>query len=772
MILNLKIQHIDPQKNPLSYITSAVCIACYLTIAFIGVSFAETSAAPFLPSESIDQSIKLTVAELEHLSKSPVISAAATPDWPPFEMRQAGDAYTGLSADFLRLAAAKVGLEIAPVFDPKWDNHTNRLKKGEVDVVAGLNKIPSRLEYLVFTQPYIEYYFAIFVGSRTQGINGIEDLYGKTVVLESGYATARTLPREHPKINTMLVDTTLEALQAVANGKADAYIGNHVVGSYLLKKFTLVSVRPVAIYNKDQPGQLRIAVRKDRPLLLDALQKGLDAISQSERDTILSTYIDINAGFRLKTFFLKQGDWEWLHRRPGLNLGISNDFPPFEFVGPDGEHQGIASEYARNIAGKLMTDFRPRLIKDHSKRLEALSNGEVDLIAALARSPKRMRNFQFTEPYLAYPIVIFSQNITPLPTGLDELKGHKVAVVQGHVAQEFLQQNHSNLDLVAYSDAAKAVEALSLGKVDFLVNDMASGFHAIESKGFTTLKVTASTPYQLEICMAAAKSQSRLVAILDQALNVISVDEAVKMKSKWLAMRFEHGWNLATVLSWALPISLVLAVVFAVISVWNRRLDREIEKRKQAQKDLKAANEKLQRMAVYDGLTRIPNRRHFDDTLEAEWQRLKRDREPLALAILDIDYFKLYNDTRGHQAGDSCLVQIAQTMQSLVQRPADLLARCGGEEFAILLPNTDSDGAAALAEQVRKAVFGLKISHSPEASHPFVSLSLGVASIIPAADTNSSDLVSLADEALYRAKEKGRNRVEVSKGIGYSFRPA
>jgi len=167
---------------------------------------------------------------------------------------------------------------------------------------------------------------------------------------------------------------------------------------------------------------------------------------------------------------------------------------------------------------------------------------------------------------------------------------------------------------------------------------------------------------------------------------------------------------------------------------------------------------KLAKLATIDGLTGVANRRQFDEFLQNEWKRQMREQKPLALILCDVDYFKRYNDTYGHQVGDECLRQIAQVLRSYSRRAADLAARYGGEEFAVILPNIEAENAAKIAEKIRSEVEQLQIPH--QASElGYVTLSLGVSCLIPNRETNSQKLVTLADTALYQAKQQGRNQV-------------
>ena len=179
----------------------------------------------------------------------------------------------------------------------------------------------------------------------------------------------------------------------------------------------------------------------------------------------------------------------------------------------------------------------------------------------------------------------------------------------------------------------------------------------------------------------------------------------------------------------------------------------------------KRMEEALLEISQKDGLTGLYNRRHFDETLEAELKRASRGRSPspLSLILIDIDYFKPFNDTYGHQEGDDCLVQVGAALKKVVRRPGDLVARYGGEEMVIVLPNMDSKGAEQVAEQMRKRVKALRIPHEGSRCDEHVTISLGVATMYPEISSSAAAIIKKADEALYEAKEGGRNRVVISR---------
>jgi diguanylate cyclase (GGDEF)-like protein/PAS domain S-box-containing protein len=217
----------------------------------------------------------------------------------------------------------------------------------------------------------------------------------------------------------------------------------------------------------------------------------------------------------------------------------------------------------------------------------------------------------------------------------------------------------------------------------------------------------------------------------------------------------EHGVSIPFQVTYA-PLSSLDMSTIGMVETWEN-----IAERKHAEEVLQLANRELERLATEDGLTKLSNRRHFDAYLEREWLRQVRNKKPVSLMLCDVDYFKNYNDLYGHQAGDLCLKTVAESIQKKVGRSGDLSARYGGEEFVVVMPETDSEGAWCVAENIRQELVSRQIPHSRSTAASFVTISCGLATIFPSADIEPKALIEMADQALYRAKQTGRNRTVV-----------
>ncbi len=185
--------------------------------------------------------------------------------------------------------------------------------------------------------------------------------------------------------------------------------------------------------------------------------------------------------------------------------------------------------------------------------------------------------------------------------------------------------------------------------------------------------------------------------------------------------------------------------------------------------DLKAAKSEIEKLVNIDALSTLYNRRYFNTKLIDEFKRNRRSSSPLSLIMLDIDFFKLYNDTYGHQAGDKCIQEVASILQDSGNRSSDITARYGGEEFVVLLPNTDSAGARSVAELIQDRIKSRGIQHETSPVAPFVTLTIGIASFTPDRSTSPEKLITLADQELYKGKNNGRNQINCS---GESTKPS
>lgn len=256
---------------------------------------------------------------------------------------------------------------------------------------------------------------------------------------------------------------------------------------------------------------------------------------------------------------------------------------------------------------------------------------------------------------------------------------------------------------------------------------------------------------------------AELMRVREKTRNVpIIFVTAIYKEQKYIFKGYERG-AVDYIFKPIEPIILISKVkVFLNLYKQARQLReqaQQLEERLEELLELQVANDKLLTLSNLDSLTGIPNRRYFDHFLELNWRDSIRERKSISLIMIDIDYFKEYNDHYGHVKGDECLTNVANCIATTLRRPRDFVARYGGEEFAVVLPNSEGEGALQVAETIRNNIIELFIPHETSKGIPQITVSLGVASIKPMASDELEDIIRDADEALYNSKSLGRNKV-------------
>jgi diguanylate cyclase (GGDEF)-like protein/PAS domain S-box-containing protein len=188
----------------------------------------------------------------------------------------------------------------------------------------------------------------------------------------------------------------------------------------------------------------------------------------------------------------------------------------------------------------------------------------------------------------------------------------------------------------------------------------------------------------------------------------------------------------------------------------------DISERKETEQKLLDLQKELEELSFKDGLTGVPNRRMLDSVLDKEWMSARRDKQPLSILLIDIDFFKQYNDFYGHIVGDDCLKQVAETLSNTATRARDFFARYGGEEFVMVLPETDAEAAQKIAERCQKFIFKLQIPHQQSDVSQLLTISIGTGTLVPTHSHDLRDFIDTVDRALYQAKQQGRNRVQAA----------
>jgi len=573
--------------------------------------------------------------------------------WPPFHFVE-GDEHKGLALDYVRHVLQSLGLEIEPM-PMKWHDALKSITSDDktVDLLPTIARSPEREKLVNISRDYLSFPRVIFAHDG-DAFGSLTDLHGKSVAVERNFITFKLLQKDHPEIELMALATTKEALEAVSFGKADAYVGNMAVGSYLIEKHGLTNLK-VAAQTSYKSDIQAIGVRKDWPELARLIDKALAAIPEETHREIRQRWLPGAGGEVAKApqVELSNDQRQWLADHRNLRLGIDPSWPPFEFIDETGAYSGISSGYVEAIAERLSIEMQPVADLSWTEVMAKARSGEVDVIPAMTKSEERAKHYLFTKPYIIFPVVIAVHKGAPFVSNLSDLSGQRVGVVKDYVTHELLRNKHPAIIVVPHRNLSAGLKALNDGKIDAFVDNLGTITYVIGKENLENVKVAAPTVYNFELSMAVRKDWPELVPILDAALATLSEREKTAIKNTWMALEVTFGLDTRTILTWALPIGAAVVLVIFSFVFWNRRLGAEIGERKRAEEELAKRTNLLQ--AVLGSMTQ--GIVAFDKDLKLiSWndQYLKIRDYPEALAHAGADFaeFMKYDVSRHEFDGD------------------------------------------------------------------------------------------------------------------------
>ena len=503
-------------------------------------------------------------------------------EWAPFNFYDQGKAQ-GYSIDIMNLLAKKLDLEVEYISGPTWGRFLDMIQSKNIDVMLNIVQTPKREEFIHFTAPYIEVNPALVINDKYKNIRDLNDLDGRTLCLPTGFYYREIIEKNYPKINLIYKSNTPLCLQAVSIGEADAVIENSSVLNHIMRKTVVNNVKNVGILGDPDLVEIeRIGVRKDWPILRDILDKALATTTETELAPIRKRWFG-DIGTDLNELGLTQKEAAWLRRNSILRLGIDRAWAPFEFLDDDGKFSGISSDFVREIETRLNISMRPEKGLSWNQVLESIANKDLDVIAMATPSEERRKKMLFTKPYVSFPAVLATRTDGPFISGLQDLGGRKLAVVESYVTHEYIKKNFPDIELVLIEDLAEALEYVREGKAFATMGNLAAITYLMDLKQIHDVKIAAPTDLTFNLSMAVRQDWPELVEILNKALSSLTEEEKTTIKNRWVAVSYEFGLDYKTILLWAVPITLALGTIIVFIIIWNRKLGAEVAERQKAE---------------------------------------------------------------------------------------------------------------------------------------------------------------------------------------------
>ncbi len=530
----------------------------------------------------------LNKTELAWLAAHPRIEIGVMDAWPPMDFVDEKGRSSGIGADFVRALNKRLDgvLQLHP---GSWNEIYSAVQTKRLPALMGITPHKSRAADFLFTDPYLNIPYVIIARQGAPYARDIADLRGRSVAVEKGFVIRRILGEKYPDIKIQEYASTSDALDAVAKGEADSYIGNRAVALYLIEH-ELISNLQIQGKIEGIASVNAIGVRHDWQILQEILQKTLADISEEERREILGKWVP-NAkhpdGAESESMLiLSEDERAWLQRHPVIRLGLDPIWEPIEFIDGKGEYRGISSAFMQRLARMLgvSLSFDPKL--SWAEAVERVKRHEVDLLPALNSSPQRAEYLNFTKPYLHFPFMIITRKDAPLITGMEDIGRWSIAVERDYVTREYLERDYPGLQLLLTADTAEALRAVALGKADAYVGNMTMASYLIDKLGLGNLKVAAPAPYSNDIAIGVRKDWPELVKILDKALATISEDERRAIRQNSLAIRYDVEVNYA--LLW--KVVAAAAVLLLLTLLWLAQTKRQKVALSRAKAEAEQAN--------------------------------------------------------------------------------------------------------------------------------------------------------------------------------------
>jgi len=528
--------------------------------------------------------VELTDEEREWVRRHPRVVLGISGQWQPAVDIAENGAVVGMMPDLLRLLSSRLGMDIQ-LETGVWEGVVEKAERGEIDGLAASVVQPTRGRHFNFTVPYAHAHKYVFVRSDAPPVRSLAGLSGKRVAYTAGNELDLSQLRPHPGIEPVECSDVEEKIGRLLTGEVDAAIGSTPFMYRLLDNMRM-DIR-VAFPLGDEPESLAFAVRKDWPELVHILNKGLASITPAERIALYRRWMPADDGSLVPSppdrVILTAQEEQWLQAHPRIRVGYDPVWAPLGFTDRNGAFAGVSADYLEEVGKQLGIRFQVETSPSWKEVLQRASNKELDLVPGIRKTPERVEQLEFTQPYLSSPVVIYAGPDLPYVGDLSELNAERVLVVEQHAGAQLLRRDYPQIELVTAATVSDALLRLSRGEAKAFVGNLLTSGYYIGQLGLSNLKVVGQTPYSFDLAMAVRGDWPVLAGLLRKALDAIPEERRNAIYRDWIAVRYEQGLDYS--LFWKFLAG--AAVLFIAVLLWSRVLSHKVAKRtKQFQDEL------------------------------------------------------------------------------------------------------------------------------------------------------------------------------------------
>ncbi|MEW6291249.1 MAG: transporter substrate-binding domain-containing protein [Thermodesulfobacteriota bacterium] len=561
--------------------------------------------------------VPLTPEERQWLAAHPVITLAVDEDYPPKNFRNSAGVIDGINIDFIRLLAGKLDITVH-FAGSTWPEALQKAMEHQVDGIVNAEMLEERRPSLNFTDACIIYPLALVTRQGEPGINSLADFGGRKIAVKKSSARLAMLVKKYPRIDTVGVDTLTEAINLLIEKKVDGVFDDATVLYHHITEQFLPNLKFAYVQTDEHIGHSRIGLRKDAPELLAIFNKAISSITDAERRQIQKKWLDIDLQQdrilqieHLPAF--TEEEYAWLKAHPVIKVASDPAWAPFEFVDEHGEYQGFAIDYLQRLADLLGVTFAMEKGRTWQELVAQVKSRELDMFSCLTPTPERLSYVNFTEPYLSFPIVIFTRKDMGFVGKLDDLAGRKVAVVESYAIHDLLRTNHPELDIVPVKTVIDGLKMLENSEIAAFVENLLTGSNYISQQGFSSIKVGGETPYKNAMSFAVRSDWPQFIPILQKALAAVSEEDKDGLYRKWILLTY-HDQKVDY--AFLFRVLAVVVVVCGIFLYWNRRLAREVDTRRKAEERLRLHQEELESIVAAKTHDLTKANRHLQAEIE------------------------------------------------------------------------------------------------------------------------------------------------------------
>ncbi|RXJ88386.1 hypothetical protein CRV01_13285 [Arcobacter sp. CECT 8983] len=546
--------------------------------------------------------INLTLKEKEFLKNNSPIRLHNELNWPPFNFFENGKP-RGFSIDYMNLLAKKLDVEVEYITGPSWDEFMQMLKKDELDAIINISKNKKRSQYIAFTSVFHTAANAIYVKEGNEYIDSLEKLKGKTIIMPKGFFAQKAIEKYYPQIKQILVKDSLEALELLSLGKADATIGKKNVLDYVITTNNISGVTPTSFVDDNRMVSLiSIGTSKDKTILRDILKKAQKSVSDEEILELKRKWFGTNNKKikRKEVSFLSKEELEYLKNRKVIRMCNTSDLKPISFE-EDGKIKGISIDILKKIEKLLNIKFIPIPTASWEQTKEFLKIKQCDVIPTVTND-EDIKNFaSTTDTYLNYKLAIITQKNESVVSSLEEVLDKPMAVKYDSFLIRKLKSSKPNLNIVITRTHREALEKVSKGDAYFAIQPLPIASYYMSKYALKNLYISRYTNMTYSVSMAVNEKNYILLNILDKALGKISEDEHREIFNKWTAVSIKKGFDYKEIWQIIIIIILIFAVFIyrqTILNKHNRKLqeaNNQIE-----EKTIELAKQKLLFETLYN----------------------------------------------------------------------------------------------------------------------------------------------------------------------------